>query len=430
MKSNMTTEMLYVKSIAPHYHEKELQIIVVLKGMIEIHKLDRKEIINEGQFVMVNRNITHWIISKGAYILSSKINLKNFKHIHEKIEYVEFYHIKESIDRDMQHRLNNIIIDSVINNFICQNFQPESYDDSLNENQLISILYSFYRLNNFIKLDDDEYVSDELLDRYYNVVEYVNEHIHEKIVVDDILKYVYMNATYFSQFMKKVGGVGFKEYVSYTKYVKIIQYLINDDLTMSQIASKMGITDMKSFYSLFKKYYRMTPAKLKKTLSGIKNDYICCIDDQILKDFLHDYNIVYHQMNTITKAYTLLVEYQKNKIDLKGLKMRINPYRDMKDYNKKHYQVYKNLTLLIKKADELDVNIDLIFPMHHLMDKKQENLLYNLLLEYVKLYSPHDLKKCQMIFLVKSVFDIDKAKKLKDSLQNISKNLKIGIEID
>ena len=40
MKSNMTTEMLYVQSIAPHFHENELQIIVVLKGTIEMYKLD------------------------------------------------------------------------------------------------------------------------------------------------------------------------------------------------------------------------------------------------------------------------------------------------------------------------------------------------------------------------------------------------------
>lgn len=428
MKSNMSTKMLYVKSLSPHYHQNELEILVVLKGTIHMYKLDRMEVIHQGQFVMVNKNITHWLKSNGAYVLISKIDLKRFRHIYEKIEYVEFYHIKETIDTDLKQRLNGVIIDCVIKNFIYQNFQIANQEITLNENQLMSTLYSFYRLNSFMK-EDDEFVSNELLDRYYHVVEYVNKHIHEKIVVDDVLKHLYMNSTYFSQFMKKVGGWGFKEFVSYVKFTKVVQYLISGELTMTEIASEVGITDMKSFYNSFKKYFHMSPSKWRKSISHIENEYIYCFDDQILKEYIHKYNIANHQINTITKSYKTLLEYQMNNVDLNEVKMFVRPYDDMKDYNSKYYQVYKNLTLLIKKADELGVKIDFVIPIHCLKDEEHENLLKNLLIENTKLYSSHDLRKWEITLLAESKSDIEKAQNIKESFKQILKNNIVNISI-
>lgn len=428
MKSNMSTKMLYVKSLSPHYHQNELEILVVLKGTIHMYKLDRMEVIHQGQFVMVNKNITHWLKSNGAYVLISKIDLKRFRHIYEKIEYVEFYHIKETIDTDLKQRLNGVIIDCVIKNFIYQNFQIANQEITLNENQLMSTLYSFYRLNSFMK-EDDEFVSNELLDRYYHVVEYVNKHIHEKIVVDDVLKHLYMNSTYFSQFMKKVGGWGFKEFVSYVKFTKVVQYLISGELTMTEIATEVGITDMKSFYNSFKKYFHMSPSKWRKSISHIENEYIYCFDDQILKEYIHKYNIANHQINTITKSYKTLLEYQMNNVDLNEVKMFVRPYDDMKDYNSKYYQVYKNLTLLIKKADELGVKIDFVIPIHCLKDEEHENLLKNLLIENTKLYSSHDLRKWEITLLAESKSDIEKAQNIKESFKQILKNNIVNISI-
>lgn len=429
MNLNMTTDMLYVKSVRPHYHEELLEIIVVLKGTITMHKLDRSETVYEGQFAMVNKNITHWIESTGAYILVTKIKLAKFKHIYDKIEYVEFYYLKESADQDFRKRLNAIIVDCVVKNFVYQIFQIGQMDSFLNDNQLMSTLYSFYRLNSFRKIDD-EYVSDELLDRYYYVVEFVNKHVHEKVIVDDILKHVYMNSTYFSQFMKKIGGLGFKEFVSYVKFTKVVQYLIGEELTMIEIAAKVGMTDMKSFYNSFKKYFHVSPSKWRKSIAHIENDYILCFDDQIFKTFLHKYHIVNHQINTITRSYKALLKYQMKKMNLKGTNMKIEPFADMKDYNQKHYQVYKNFSLLIRKADELGVKIEFVIPVHFLQRNGQENLLKCLLLENTRIYSPQDLKKWSISLLVNGKKELNQAKKIQKSLYGISKNFIINIDIN
>lgn len=429
MQSNMTTNMLFVKTLSPRFHQKHLEIVVVLKGTIKVHKLDRIEVCSEGEFVIINKNITHWFESAGAYILVSKINLSQFRHIYKKIDYVEFYYLKQSVDSDLKKRLNAIIIDCVIKNFIYHNYYHNQKESFLNENQLMSTLYSFYRLNSFRKDDDDEYISDELIDRYYYVVEYVNRHIHEKISVDDILKHVYMNATYFSQFMKKTGGLGFKEFVSYIKFAKVVQCLVKDHLTMTQIAAKVGMTDMKSFYNSFKKYLHMSPSKWRKSISGLTDCYIECFDDLIFNNFIYKYNIINHHENTITKSYKTLLEYQLQKINLQGIQMRIEPFKDMKADNCHHYQVYKNFTLLARKALELGIKMDFIIPVHFLKLNGQENLLKSLLFEHTHLYSPQDLKYWSITLLAKDKNELRKAKYLKKDLYRISKNLIINIDI-
>lgn len=424
----MTTNMLYVKTLSPRFHEKHLGIVVVLKGTITVHKLDRTEVCHEGQFVIINKNITHWIESEGAYILMSKIDVSQFKHIYEKIEYVEFYYLKQSVDHDLKNRLNAIIIDCVIKNYIYHYYIPNEKENFLNENQLMSTLYSFYRLNSFRK-NDDEYISDELLDRYYYVVEYVNKHIHEKIIVDDILKHVYMNSTYFSQFMKKTGGLGFKEFVSYIKFEKVVQCLVKDNITMMEIATKVGMTDMKSFYNSFKKYLHMSPSKWRKSISSLRDYYLECFDDYILKMFIHKYNIVNHCENTITKSYKKLLQYQVSKTDLQGIQMCVEPFKDMKIDKHRHYQVYKNFTLLARKALELGVRLDFVIPVNFLKLYGQENLLKNLLLEHTRLYSPQDIKLWSITLRAKDKNELRKAKYLKNDLHRISKNLIINIDI-
>lgn len=429
MGTHMKTKMLYIKSIAPHFHENEFEIIVVLKGTICIHKLERQELVSEGQFVMVNRNITHWIESQGACVLCSKIDLRYFKHIYDKIEFVEFYYMKENTDDDIKQRINGIIMDCVVKNFIYLNYDLDKKENTFNENQLISTLYSFYRLNSFRK-NDDEYVSDELLDRYFYVIKYVNEHINEKISVDDILKHVYMNSTYFSQFMKKVGGWGFKELVSYVKFTKVVQHLISEKLTMSEIAAEVGITDMKSFYNSFKRYFHMSPTKWKKINSQYQDNYMICFDDKILHDFLHKYNIVNHQENTITKVYKKLLEYQIKKANLKGTKMIVNPYEDMEPFNQKHYQVYKNIVLFFQKAEELGIKVEFSIPIHCLKNKEHENLLYNLLIENTKIYTSSELKKWNIILVANSKVDIEKARKILNHIMNISKSIPVSILVE
>ena len=179
------------------------------------------------------------------------------------------------IDRPLKVGLNDMLREIIINTYFFK-YKINGFDDAIkqtfNELTLVSMLFSFYQLNMHLK-PKEEYPSEELLRRYYAVVEYVMAHIHEKITVEDVMQHFFMNNTYFSQFMKKMGGVGFKEFVQYRKIILIEGYLLDETLSMVDIASQMGIYDMKSFYNSFKRYFKHSPKTWRDQMKLIKDDY-------------------------------------------------------------------------------------------------------------------------------------------------------------
>ena len=90
-ENRVKSTMLYVQTIKPHFSESNLEIILVLKGSITIQKVERVVTVNEGEFTLINRYIVHSIQSEGAYILSAKIRLSEFRDIFDKMEYVRVY---------------------------------------------------------------------------------------------------------------------------------------------------------------------------------------------------------------------------------------------------------------------------------------------------------------------------------------------------
>ena len=262
-ENRIRTNMLYVNTIKPHFQAEDVEIILVLKGTITIQKVERTIQVGEGEFTFINRNIVHSIESEGAYIISTKIRVSRFKHIFGKIEYVDFLNNDEllPIDRPLKNSLNENVVQLLINQYCFENNLYEMVGPEaklFNEECLVNMLFTSYQLITHLK-QEEEYPTEKLQMRYYSVVEYVMNHSHQKIVVEDILKELYMNATYFSQFMKKVGGIGFKDFVQYRKLIIIQQYLLEQQVPMTEIANRVGIYDMKSFYNTFKRYFNQRP---------------------------------------------------------------------------------------------------------------------------------------------------------------------------
>ena len=57
-------EMMQIYSQKAHYHEEELEIILVLKGSITIHKIQRSVTIHENELTFINRFIAHLLKAK------------------------------------------------------------------------------------------------------------------------------------------------------------------------------------------------------------------------------------------------------------------------------------------------------------------------------------------------------------------------------
>ena len=420
--------MMEVYSSKAHYHQDDLEIILVLKGSLTIHKVQRHLTIHEGQFTFINRFIVHSIESDGATILSAKVRLSEFKDIFEKIEYVEFLNNDEihEIERPLKERLNAIVVDLLIKFYYDQEEEKERW---LNENNLVHLLFLSYQLISHTK-NQEEYPTYELQLRYYSIVEYIMKHMDKKIEVEDILQEFYMNRAYFSQFMKKIGGEGFKTFLSYRKLIHILDQLIDDQLSMAEIAASVGILNMKSFYGLFKKYFDVSPMKWKKKTALIQDHYQKIYEEQPLQDFIKKYHIDKHRDNTIYKLYKYLAIAKANKINMKGIDIVLNPYLDMGEEMDEDYQVYKFLDRLTQLTKSIDAHLKLIFPFHYLKEESQKELLFQALRLQALQNGVNELKKWKICFYIDRLYDYPDALALKAYIEKTIGTLNIQIALD
>ncbi len=431
MEGRMQTNMLYVKSMKPHYHEDLLEIILVVDGSVDVYKVERKITLNKGQFTFVNRNVVHYLISEGAYIISCKVKLVEFKYIYDKIEYVEFMadgEVKDSY-KPLMGKLNTILIDNIIRLLYLRNQQYLIDEVLFNENEIMYSLFREYQLISSIKKESGD-SREDIQDRYYFVVEYVMKNINKKILTQDVVSQLYMNPTYFSQFMKKVGGSGFKEFVLYRKLICILTYLIEDKYSMNEIASFVGITDMKSFYNIFKKAFFMSPAKWKNKISMIEDEYDCYINKEILDRYVYEFNIHKHKDNAISKLYRELSLLKEKKYSLKGSKIVVNPYADMGKQIDPDYQVYKCTDSLVKVIKEMNGMFVLKYPYYYLKDQKQYDLMLKTMLWLDKKNILRSVRNSLIVIAIESFDELDEVIQIKKEIKSILPYIDVDIEIE
>jgi len=96
-------------------------------------------------------------------------------------------------------------------------------------------------------------------------VDYINDHIQEKITVDDLshLCGVHKNKLYdmfHAHFDMTIG-----EYIEKERLRRSVIYLESSHYTISEIASTMGYTNQSHFTQIFKKHYGCTPGQYIKS---------------------------------------------------------------------------------------------------------------------------------------------------------------------
>ncbi len=433
MKNRVATEVLFVKSMKPHYHESEAEIVLVLSGEVTVHKIERQIRLGEGQFTFVNRRILHYISSEaGAFILSARIVLKEFQDIFSRMEYVEFmgdYDRQQSGQhRPLAARKAAIVVDFLVMNHQMQDQPQRSKDKWFYEEQMLRFLFDSYQLSDHVKAEE-EHISQEMADRYYMVAEYVSRNIHKKIRMEDVLRTLYMNAAYFSQFMKKVGGIGFKEFVSYRKLIMISMLLIDERYSLREIAELVDMTDMKAFHSNFKKCFKTSPAKWRERLLQIQDDFEVCTDGQVLESYIQRHRINRHRDNTILKNLRHVIACKEQGISLKDVEVVIAPYADMDGELDDDYQVYKFSETLFRLIQETEAKVVMVYPVRIVKEEIHSGLMIHALKSFIVSFGIHEIRRWKIVFQAGNAAELAEAERLRARLAAALGALNIQISL-
>lgn len=285
-----------VESHLMHCHQSLLEILFVLKGRIDVKMSFEDFLMGEGDFLVINCGDYHSVKKREDNIaVSIYIDLEHFKRYFKHIDNTIF--ICDSLsedDFDSSYENQKNVIRNLLAKIITElSLKKEGHNEKIERLmiKLVSTLVNYFSRVNYYNRGSK--ISNYKLDKYYLMMQYINEKYYEQSLLEGISKKEYLCKSYLSHIFKDVSAWSFQDMLSFTRIWKSEELLLNSDLNVNDISFKIGFSDPKYYYKNFKKYYNCTPYEYRKRFkkdieSGnlLKEVELAAVLDKI-EEYLH-----------------------------------------------------------------------------------------------------------------------------------------------
>lgn len=95
-------------------------------------------------------------------------------------------------------------------------------------------------------------------------VEYIHKHYGESIIIEDVSVRFGISRSKYCLLFKQIMGTTFHKYLSNLRCEKATQLLVENEMTLEEIAESTGFTDVSCLYRNFMSRYGVSPGKYRK----------------------------------------------------------------------------------------------------------------------------------------------------------------------
>ncbi|MBZ2175085.1 helix-turn-helix domain-containing protein [Schnuerera sp. xch1] len=411
-----------------HWHEDITEILLPIKGSIEVISNFEHVLVKEGDFWFVNNKSIHSIRSPSkSIVVFFHIDLNYFENQFEHIKYmffrnnmysngnikIESDNLNNPIKRGYKTRFRNLLI-STLTNII--NNTPLTKD--LTKDlicQLINSMVQEFNWLQFIK-KDNTLISSLQLNRYYRVIKFIDEHYPEKITLDDIASQEFITKNYFSHFWKNLSCFSFNEYLNYKRVLKSEFLLLTTDMSISSIAQKCGFSDVKYYYKHFKRWYGCTPSEHRNKcfsymnkkfdynelkLINIAKEIDSYIKNIILTEYTQDniWNTTSLFDNYIKMKYLYKINKMPSQRSTRNIIVDVLNPNNFKIKGNKSFFNWQNIDLSVNFSETSNSTINIKFNCHYLKEKCFEDIIYKFLNSCIHRYRIITVEKWKFFIL-------------------------------
>ena len=165
--------------------------------------------------------------------------------------------------------------------------------------------------------------------RFFNSIEYVEQHLYEPVTIHDIAKASNYSAYHFSRIFKSLVGDSPKEYLRKRRLTVAATRLLEEGTSILDLALQCQFESQEAFTRAFKQLFSMTPGQYRKE----QDPYRLIYKDQFSPHMLH------HLQNSLVMEPTIVnreaiktvgiaMRYNNDDLDLKKLWSAFKPYKD------------------------------------------------------------------------------------------------------
>lgn len=255
-----------------HYH-KELELLYVERGVLEVMiENEQPRVLRQGDVLLIGSSqlhITRKITDDPLSYIVLQFDLQPYFDPAMMMHYRFFAELERPLsrlngifaERGVREEIGGIILDMHRE----MNGQTRGYE--------IAASMLMKRILLLLVRSDRE----ELLQEYDTavsavirpVIEFVDRHLEDRILLEDVSLLANMSYSYFSRYFKKAMGVSFVDFVNMRRIKKAERLLLTQDISVGRVAEQVGIMNMAHFYELFRRYNHCSPKDYVRKMSAV-----------------------------------------------------------------------------------------------------------------------------------------------------------------
>lgn len=128
---------------------------------------------------------------------------------------------------------------------------------------IYEIKEKLYQIKNTHISNYSENSNDQLINQLFN---YIRNHYHEDISLDDISNAVHLHPNYVSSFFKKSTGQSYLTCLHKERIEAAKKLLFHTSTTIEEIAKQVGYNSSSQFARIFRKYENISPSDYRNKL--------------------------------------------------------------------------------------------------------------------------------------------------------------------
>lgn len=279
-----------IRKVLPHMHSSAIEYIYCLKGSVNFVAADQVDRIEEGHLRSIDMRDIHYLYSDDDdnLTLIVHLDLSRLKDWPE-LKYV-FFTCESDLCRPYQRDAVNKVKDYVLSLAFAHFARDSGHMPALSEEEimqnaeeLMAIMLKYFNWFNYESLDD--YINNDLYERYRRVLAYCINNYNQKISVSELAAREHINRNYFSQFISKTIFANFSTMVKYIRCYEAEHMLLMTDMPNAEISYACGFSDPQYFYAAFSRLWRCTPREHRKKY---RDFYSACLEEEHSVEIIDD----------------------------------------------------------------------------------------------------------------------------------------------
>lgn len=98
---------------------------------------------------------------------------------------------------------------------------------------------------------------------------YSKNKLNGRITLSELASFVNLTESYVSKLFKSETGVNLLSYVNMLKMEKAMDYLLDSNVMVKEVANKLGYDEQSYFNRIFNRYFGFSPSEVKANFTNL-----------------------------------------------------------------------------------------------------------------------------------------------------------------